>query len=543
MTSVNKYWRCMMWVLLAIMVGTAHAQSLPLIPYPQKVQLGNTKTTFSFSSATYIRNRTNDFDSVLNSFCEILSQWESLQLTNASISHNANKIEVVFEKQKDSAAYILLVRPSVVTIKAQSASGVGNALSTLLQLILSRNAVQGVYSLPICTIEDAPVYSWRGFMLDESRHFFGKGEVKKILDQMFLFKLNRFHWHLTDEPAWRMEIKRYPLLTTVGAKGNYTDTFASALYYTQNDIREIVQYASNRNIIVIPEIDMPGHATAANKAYPQYSGGGSVKHPDFTFNPGYDSTYSFLTNILKEVKTLFPSRIVHIGGDEVSFGNEKWRTDSMVTRLKKENNLLDDVAVEKYFIRRMADSVRKLGLVVLGWDEVTPYQLPTDSTIIMWWRHDKPEQLRYALESGYKVVLTPRLPFYFDFVQADRDKVGRRWNGFNQVKDVYRFSIDSLLAAHSYKKQILGMQANLWTETVKTKQRLEYLVFPRIVAMAANSWGINRLEKYASFEERLSTYLALWKKLGIQYFDVLHPANTPEITDTKKATAVEYLDK
>ncbi|MFP4367730.1 MAG: family 20 glycosylhydrolase, partial [Bacteroidales bacterium] len=170
-------------------------------------------------------------------------------------------------------------------------------------------------------IREDPEYGWRGIMLDESRHFFGKDKVKSILDWMVYYKLNRFHWHLTDSPGWRIEIKKYPKLGHVGGIGNHTDPFTPAEFYTQEDIKEIIAYAKERKIVVIPEIDMPGHATAANHAYPEYSGGGSERYPDWTFHPGREGTYQYLTDILREVDALFPSQMVHLGGDEVSCGN------------------------------------------------------------------------------------------------------------------------------------------------------------------------------------------------------------------------------
>src|SRR5690606_13307445 len=169
-------------------------------------------------------------------------------------------------------------------------------------------------AIPAWEITDQPRYAWRGLMLDESRHFFGKEKVKSILDWMAFYKLNRFHWHLTDEPAWRLEIKKYPLLTLIGGIGSFTDGAAPAAYYTQQQIHEIVAYAAERNITVIPEIDMPGHATAANRAYPEYSGGGTEAHPHFTFNPGKEDTYAYLTDILRETNALFPSQLLHLGG-------------------------------------------------------------------------------------------------------------------------------------------------------------------------------------------------------------------------------------
>jgi len=442
---------------------------------------------------------------------------------------------------KNQEGYALRMNGRSIIITAKTKEGILNGINSLLQIILfngtrEKNSVM----FPCWNITDAPEHAWRGLMLDESRHFFGKNVVEKLLDMMALYKLNRFHWHLTDETGWRIEIKRYPLLTTIGATGDAGDRNKQPQYYTQNDIREIVQYASQRGIMVIPEIDMPGHASAANRAYPQFSGGGSPQHPDFTFNPGLDGTYTFLTGILKEVAELFPSRIIHTGGDEVSFGNEKWSSDTAIISLKAKNHLKTNLDVEHYFIRRMADSAYRLGCTVAGWDEIADANLNPEKTIVMWWRHDHPEQFKKAIAKGYRVVACPRLPFYFDFVQSDRDKVGRRWNkAFNPLENVYGFNIDSLSDGKK-EAQWIGVEAALWTEQIASSQRLYYMLFPRICAMTENAWSEANSKSYDSFEKRLYRQLSYWQQNGINYYDFIHPEKTPEITDKKQD--VKYLD-
>jgi hexosaminidase len=357
-------------------------------------------------------------------------------------------------------------------------------------------------------------------MLDESRYFFGKEKVKSILDWMAFYKLNRFHWHLTDEPGWRIEIKKYPMLSLVGGIGNHANPFAPAKFYTQEDIKEIVNYATERHIIIIPEIDMPGHATAANRAYPEFSGGGSEKYPDFTFNPGYEKTYSYLTNILRETKALFPGNMLHLGGDEVSFGSEKWLTNEGIKKLMKENDLHSAKDVEKYFMERMADSVYQLNAKLLAWDEVADLNLSDTKTIIFWWRQDKPQQLKTALQKKYDVVLCPRLPFYFDFVQDSSHTMGRKWNGkFSSLRDVYDFKASGLPGIQSQNaQQILGIQANLWTETIHTEQRLDTMLFPRIAALSEAAWTADSKRNFESFKQRLTSQFALYEKAGILYY-------------------------
>ncbi len=367
-------------------------------------------------------------------------------------------------------------------------------------------------------------------MLDESRHFFGVAEVKKILDLMALHKLNKFHWHLTDSPGWRIEIKQYPLLTSIGAKGNNSDPEAEAQFYTQKQISEIIRYAADRFIEVIPEIDMPGHATVAVRAYPEFSGGGSKKYPDFTFHPGKEGTYQFLTNVLKEVGDLFPSKYIHIGGDEVSFGNQQWTGFPEVQQLMKRENFKDLVAVEHHFLRRMADSIQKMGKTMIGWDEVVAANLTTHP-LVMWWRHDQPKMLELALRNGYEVILCPRIPLYFDFVQLESHKSGRKWAGkYAPLESVYDFPSDKFTGGVSISTPLVkGIQANLWTETMHTTNRLEFMTFPRLSALAEAAWTNQEVKNFDSFKKRMSSVNGIFQKSDVDYFDATNPDKAKEI--------------
>ena len=257
-----------------------------------------------------------------------------------------------------------------------------------------------------------------------------------------------------------------------GREQPWADLGLKADEYAQ--IREIVAYAKERAITIIPEIDMPGHADAAVKAYPEHDGGGYVskndpdKWPHFTFNPAKKETHAFLDAILAEVAGLFPDAgVIHFGGDEVHFGWAKWKELPEVRELMKSENIEDLAGVETWFNRRMTGTIRGLGFKAGGWDEIAAQGLPTDQTIVWWWRHDKPGVLRSALDAGYPVILCPRRPCYLDFVQHESHQAGRRWKGFNPLADVYQFPAALGLSAKD-EKQVLGMQACLWTETTIT---------------------------------------------------------------------------
>lgn len=405
-------------------------------------------------------------------------------------------------------AYVLTVAPGKVEVRAGTAAGLFYGYQTLKQEMASGRVACGV-------IRDEPRFAWRGFMLDESRHFFGVEKVKQILDIMASYKLNRFHWHLSDEQGWRVEIKAYPELTRVGAVGNNSDREAPARFYTQEQIRDIVAYAAERHIEIIPEIDMPGHASASNRAYPQYSAG------EFTFNPGKEETYEYLGGILREIAGLFPSDYLHIGSDEVFLGNDTWHTDPYILALMDREGLTDVKQVEGYFVNRMSDYVGSLGKVVLGWDDMLECGVSPVNKILMWWRHDKPENVVKALLGGFDLILCPRKPMYFDFIQHESHKTGRIWDGFCPLEAVYAFpEMDN--------RHILGIQANLWTEMVSTPERLDFMVFPRLIAVAEAGWTAPQNKDFEDFEKRLERVYGEFDAMGINYFDHRDPEHHPE---------------
>lgn len=410
-----------------------------------------------------------------------------------------------------------------IVVKASSEAGLFYGKQSLLQMLTF-----GKGKLRNCSIKDSPRFEWRGYMLDESRHFFGKEKVKQYLDMMAMLKMNVFHWHLTDEPGWRIEIKRYPKLTTEGSIGNWHNPAAEASFYTQEDIKEIVEYAGKLNIMVVPEFDMPGHATAVCRSYPSISGGGEGKWEHFTFNPCKEETYEFISNVLDEIITLFPSPYIHIGGDEVHYGNQSWFTDPTFQKFIKDNKLVNETGLEQYFVRRIADMVASKGKTMIGWDEIIDAGVSPDKAVVMWWRHDRTHQLVKALENGYKVIMTPRRPLYGDFVQYGAHKVGRRWNGFNPIENIYNFPSPIIHLARGYEDQIMGLQLSMWTERIADAKRLDFMTFPRIIAVAEAAWTPEKAKESSSFMEKLPFFLEVLDKQNIYYFNPFNPNSTPE---------------
>ena len=419
--------------------------------------------------------------------------------------------------------YTMEVTPAKVVLKASSAAGLFYAKETFLQLAETAGG-----KIRCCRIEDAPRYSWRGFMLDESRHFFGKEKVKQYLDMMASLKLNVFHWHLTDEPGWRIEIKKYPKLTSEGAVGNWHDPKAPAQFYTQDDIREIVSYAAERHIMILPEFDMPGHATAVCRSYPEVSGGGEGKWEGFTFHPCKEETFEFISHIFDEIISLFPSPYIHVGGDEVHFGNQSWYTDPEIQQFIKDKNLGNEVGLEHYFIRRIADMLASKGKTMIGWDEIVDAGVSPEKAVVMWWRHDRKHQLVKALENGYKVIMTPRRPLYGDFVQYGQHTVGRFWDGYNPIEDICRFPEPIIHLAQGYEDQLMGLQFSMWTERVADEKRLDFMTFPRLAAVAESAWTPAKKKDCSLFMQKLPKFLKLLDRLGIYYFNPFQPDATPE---------------
>ena len=454
----------------------------------------------------------------------------------------AERCRIKIDGKMQAEAYVLKVRRRSVKIRAGGPAGVFYARQTLAQEINN----DGI--LWIGTVKDAPRFEWRGYMLDESRHFFGEAYVLETLDRMAYYKLNKFHWHLTDSPGWRIEIKKYPELTTVGATGNHTDPGAPAQYYTQEQIRRIIAYAAERHIEVIPEFDMPGHASSACRAYPWLMGGMDPEDPNalFTFNVGSDRVYAFISDVLDEIFALFPSKHIHIGGDEVNFGSACWKDNPDIQALMQREKIEDIKHVEGWFLRKIAGMVAEKGHRLIAWDDVLDGGADVKDAAIMWWRNERPEHLTMALDNGQKAILTPRLPLYLDFVQYPGHKEGRcRWGRDSvccTLKDIYEFPEKNKSGVEFTPERlanVLGLQGNLWTETVKTTERADHMSWPRLCAIAESGWTLPENKDYASFETRMDAAYRHLETIGVHFFDFRDPARHPELPVARKAITAD----
>lgn len=516
---LNRFITAVAAIFMALQLHAAG--QLPIIPYPQSVVTaeGHYDTGRGFD----IHVSDSSFVSEADFLNEKLLERN---MDSRVVAGNKDRgILIKYDRSVNSAeGYRLVIGRKDIEIAASDPAGAFYGVQTLLQLLDNGK------ELPCVTINDEPRYGWRGFMRDDARHFTGAESVRNFLDLMAYYKLNRFHWHLTDAQGWRIEIKKYPRLATVGGVGSHSDPDAPCSYYTQDEIRDIVDHARRRHIMIIPEIDMPGHATAANRAYPEYNGGGEGIFPDFTFNPGKEETYTYLSDILGEVAELFDSPYMHIGGDEVAYGINAWKTDPYVQALMKREGFTDVKQCERYFMNRMITEIAHLGKTLVGWDELLDLDVDK-STDIMWWRHDRPDYLTRSLEAGYTTVLCPRKPLYFDFVQHDNHTVGRKWDGFCPLEDVYAFPdpwFEEIGVTNAMQTHIAGIQANAWSELMHNSERVDFMTWPRLCALAESGWTERENKDFKGFETRLDDAYRLFDSLRIYYFDYRNPEHHPE---------------
>jgi len=423
-------------------------------------------------------------------------------------------------------------------IRAPTQAGLFYGVQTLLQLlppeIFATNPVsQVVWQVPCVRIEDWPRFAWRGFMLDVSRHFFNKSEVETLLEAMALHKMNVFHWHLTDDHGWRIEIKKYPRLTQIGAwrsgVGFGFDPKTTTAYgpdgryggfYTQDDIREVVHYAASRHITIVPEIEMPGHATAALAAYPEYSCAGGPFEPALTagiFNGIYDpskaATFQFLADVLTEVAPLFPGKYIHIGGDEVPM--ETWKGSADCQALMRREGLKNEDELQSWFTRRIEKIVSARGHSLLGWSEIMHGGLAQNAAVMDWIGG-----ATEAASQGHDVVMTPTAYCYFDFYQSSNhvaEPKAAAWGGPLTLDKMYAFEPMPTNLPPELQAHLLGAQGNLWTEQIPNFKQAEYMAFPRACALAEVTWSAKEARNWEDFRRRLQVHVRRLDELDINY--------------------------
>jgi hexosaminidase len=424
-------------------------------------------------------------------------------------------------------SYYLVADAGGVQITGRTHAGVFYGIQSLRPLVRAHR--RSGWMVPAVEIHDSPRFGYRGMHLDVARHFFPVEFVKRYIDLMSRHKLNTFHWHLTEDQGWRIEIKRYPRLTEIGAYRKETmvarnfnpyvgDATPHGGYYTQEQVREVVAYAAERYITVIPEIEMPGHAMAALAAYPELActpGPFEVATRWGVFNDVFcpsETTFEFLEGVLTEVMDLFPSQYIHIGGDEVP--KVRWRESDVAQAVMRREALANEEELQSWFIRRIETFLKRNGRRLIGWDEILEGGLAPDATV-MSWRGNAGGIA--AARQGHDVIMSPNSHLYFDHFQGPRATEPLAIGGNSPLQRVYSFEPvpDSLTAVES--RHILGAQANMWTEYMKTESHVEYMMFPRLLALAEVVWSPREARNWESFQWRLPAQLTMLDRLGVNY--------------------------
>ncbi len=539
------------FIIIFVLLSAKCFSQINVVPMPAEVKMGqgsfllNKKTTI-FLEGGNLHNEAallnNFLQKKIGYMLQIIKGYEKGKMKSEPVS---NCITLNYDRldYKISGAYVLKVNKNNVYIGGDNSEAVFYAIQTLLQLIENSNTKQSntkpqtpnnklqttnIYTIPQLNITDYPRFPYRGMHLDVCRHFFPVDYVKKYIDYLAAYKYNTFHWHLTEDQGWRIEIKKYPNLTKVGSNRDRTligrygsntyDSIKYGGYYTQAQIKEIVQYAKDRYITVIPEIEMPGHSTAALASYPFL---GCTKGPykvmdtwgvlDDVYCAGNDSTFTFLQNVLDEVMQLFPSKYIHIGGDECP--KERWKKCAACQKRMADNNLKDEHALQSYFIQRMEKYLNSKGRSIIGWDEILEGGLAPNATVMSWRGEEGGIE---AAKQNHDVIMTPGSHCYLDHSQS-KNEDSLTIGSYLPLEKIYNYEPVPAVLNAEQQTHILGAQGNVWTEYIANTSKLEYMVFPRMIALSEVLWSPKDKRDWKDFERRLPTIFDRLDKEKINY--------------------------
>ncbi len=524
----------------AVRAMPADSSTYAIIPRP--VVLTPRRGTFTLTARTVV-HADPAFAGVARRFARDVANPTGFDLTvvrrATAGSAAGGGIALVRSATLGPEAYTLDVSPAGVVIRASDPAGAFYGLETLKQLLpaaIYRDAplANTMWRAAAVHVEDAPRFAWRGSHLDVARHFESKEFVKKYINLLARHKMNRFHWHLTEDQGWRIEIKKYPLLTELGScreqtlvgpyitnpKPSNFDGKRHCGFYTQDDVREVVAYAAERMITVVPEIEMPGHAQAAIHAYPRLSSRPDSSPgvlqvwgvSDFILNPT-DSTVAFMQDVLTEVLALFPGPYIHIGGDEA--GKAQWKANPQIQARIKALGLKDEHEMQSWFIRQMDTFLAARGRRMIGWDEILEGGLAENATVMSWRGMDGGIA---AAKANHDVVMAPGSHTYFDHYQSrDKTKEPLAIGGFTPIDSVYAFEPVPPQLTPDEAKHVLGAQAQLWAEYMPNAKHVEYMAYPRMVALSEVLWSAKARRDYADFTGRLPTHLARLDALDVNY--------------------------
>ncbi len=533
----------MLFILVGMMsCGVTPRQDVSVVPLPTKMELKSGSLKWKNNQSLVVAFDTLAFEKVAVQWQDLLNDGYSLSVSVAKAGNGKADVNLVYQSMENAEGYELDVNSQGVTVKAATAAAAFYALQTFKQLLPLKAELNGKgIAVRALSIADEPAFGYRGAHLDVGRHFFSADSVKRYIDILAMHKMNTFHFHLTEDQGWRIEIKKYPRLTEVGSyrpntvigrnSGEYDNVPVSG-FYTQEEIKEIVQYAADRYITIIPEIDMPGHMLAALAAYPELGCRGKNYEVARTWGvfddvlcAGNEKTYSFVFDVLDEVLQLFPSKYIHIGGDECP--KAEWKKcpkcQAKIRQLKLKGDGVHSAEeqLQSYFTKTVEKYLNERGRLLMGWDEIMEGGLSETATVMAW------RGTNYAFEAaamGNDAVLTPGGFCYFDHYQTD-DIANEPLciGGYTPVSRIYGYEPIEKSLPDSIRKHILGVQANLWAEYIKTFDRVEYMLLPRLAALSEVNWS-NAPRDYAAFLVRLERFVKQYDEKGYNYarhiFDV-----------------------
>lgn len=508
-------------------------QNIAIIPLPKTLE--EKEGSFLLSNKTaiaYSQPNLKKLAVFAQSALEEVGGIKTIVQSSARTPRKANNIVLQLDPslKMNAEGYVLAVSSNNITIKANAENGLFYGLQTLVQMV----PLKGAKKIAAVHIEDEPRFTWRGMMMDVCRHTWSVEFIKKFIDQLAYHKLNKFHWHLTEDQGWRIEIKKYPRLqqvaawrngTQVGYDRKKTDSIRYGGYYTQDQIKDVVAYAASRYVEVIPEIEMPGHSVAAITAY-----------PDLACNPvsfetgkphevrqvwgvskdilcaGNDAVFTFLQDVLTEVMPLFPSKYIHIGGDEAP--HEAWTKCEKCQQRMKDNGLKNEAELQSWFVRRMEKFINEKGKKIIGWEEIMQGGLTPNATVQSWLGVKSGLK---AAQMGNDAIMSPYSHLYFDGYQAESKIEPKAIGYFTPLDTVYAFEPLHPQMTSEDAKHLLGAQGNVWAEFISTEDYFQYMVFPRMDALAEITWTPKEKKNFTNFQQRLKTQLSRYDKKNINY--------------------------
>ncbi len=514
-------------------------KELAIIPAPVSIKVLKGKFVFSDKSRVILSQAGDDTKLAADYLALLIKNPTGMKMTVEEGKKPArNSIFMTIDTAvKNDEGYMLTITGKKIIIKAKSAAGLFYAVQTIRQLLPAEVenpvVIEGIeLAVPACEIIDEPRFVYRGMHLDVGRHIFPVENIKRYIDMIALHKINTFHWHLTEDQGWRIEIKKYPDLTAKGAFRKETlvghggrkpfvyDGEPYGGFYTRDEVKEIIEYAKSRFVKVIPEIEMPGHALAALAAYPGLSctGGPFEVHTRWgvvedVFCAGKEETFGFLQDVLTEVIDLFPSEYIHIGGDECP--KVRWEKCPLCQKRIKDEGLKDEHELQSYFIQRIEKFILSKGRKIIGWDEILEGGLAPEATVMSWRGTTGGIE---AAKQKHNVIMTPSRFVYLDYYQCEPAGQPLAIGGYLPLERVYSYNPMPSELTPEEQKYILGVQGNVWTEYIPTPEHLEYMAFPRAFAIAESGWTPDRLKDFEDFLARLEILKKRYDAIGINYF-------------------------